>query len=109
MFMKLLGNIKKFSFGEMTSNSNGKTSATSSSGIYIVFIGGLAFIMGVINAMFIDKSVDIISQSVIFTGIGAGLLGVKNFTSAKNQLAEAELNKSSVEEPLEETNINEEK
>ena len=107
--MKLLGDIKKFSFGEMTSNPNGKTSATSSAGIYIVFIGGLSFIMGVINVMFIDKSVDIISQSVIFTGIGAGLLGVKNFTSAKNQLAEAELNKSSVEEPLEETNTNEEK
>ena len=107
--MKLLGDIKKFSFGEMTSNSNGKTSATSSSGIYIIFIGGLAFSMGVINAMFMDKSVDIISQSVIFTGIGAGLLGVKNFTSAKNQLAEAELNKSSVEEPFEETNTNEEK
>ena len=44
--------------------------------------------------MFIDKSIDIIDQSVIFTGIGAGLLGVKNFTSAKNQLAEAEINKS---------------
>lgn len=92
--MKFIGNIKKFSFGEMTSNTNGKTSATSTAGIYIVFIGGLSFIMGVINVMFIDKSIDIIDQSVIFTGIGAGLLGVKNFTSAKNQLVEAEINKS---------------
>jgi len=92
--MKFIGNIKKFSFGEMTSNTNGKTSATSTAGIYIVFIGGLSFIMGVINLMFIDKTIDIIDQSVIFTGIGAGLLGVKNFTSAKNQLAEAEINKS---------------
>jgi hypothetical protein len=107
--MKILGNIKKFSFGEMTSNTNGKTSITSVAGGYIVLIGGLSFIMGVINVMFIDKSIDIIDQSVIFTGIGAGLLGVKNFTSAKNQLAEAELNKSGVETTLEETNINEEK
>ena len=70
MTMKIIGNIKKFSFGEMTSNTNGKTSATSTAGIYIVFIGGLSFIMGVINLMFIDKSIDIIDQSVIFTGIG---------------------------------------
>ena len=107
--MKFIGNIKKFSFGEMTSNTNGKTSATSTAGIYIVFIGGLSFIMGVINLMFIDKSIDIIDQSVIFTGIGAGLLGVKNFTSAKNQLAEAELNNSGVDKTTEETNTNEEK
>ena len=37
----MVGNIKKFSFGEMTSNNNGKTSVTSTMGFYIITIGGL--------------------------------------------------------------------
>lgn len=79
-----LGDIKKFSFGEMTSNDNGKTSSTSTSGVYIIFIGGLCFLLGCINKMFLDKSLDIINQSVMFTTIGAALLGVKNITAKKS-------------------------
>ena len=82
--MSMLANIKKFSFGEMTSNNNGKTSATSTAGLYIILIGGLSFFLGVIDKMFIDKSVDIINQAVMFTTIGAALLGVKNVMGAKN-------------------------
>jgi hypothetical protein len=78
-----LGDIKKFSFGEMTSNDNGKTSSTSTSGVYIIFIGGLCFLLGCIDKMFLDKSLDIINQSVMFTTIGAALLGVKNITAKK--------------------------
>jgi hypothetical protein len=81
--MSMLANIKKFSFGEMTSNNNGKTSATSTAGLYIILIGGLSFFLGVIDKMFIDKSVDIINQAVMFTTIGAALLGVKNVMGAK--------------------------
>lgn len=82
--MSMLANIKKFSFGEMTSNNNGKTSATSTAGLYIILIGGLSFFLGVIDKMFIDKSIDIINQAVMFTTIGAALLGVKNVMGAKN-------------------------
>lgn len=82
--MSIIANIKKFSFAEMTSNNNGKTSATSTAGLYIILIGGLSFFLGVIDKMFIDKSVDIINQAVMFTTIGAALLGVKNVMSAKN-------------------------
>jgi hypothetical protein len=82
--MSIIANIKKFSFGEMTSNNNGKTSATSTAGLYIILIGGISFLLGVIDKMFIDKSVDIINQSVMFTTIGAALLGVKNVMGAKN-------------------------
>jgi hypothetical protein len=83
--MKLpsIGDIKKFSFGEMTSNDNGKTSATSTAGSYIIFIGGLCFLLGCIDKMFLDKSLDIINQAVMFTTIGAALLGVKNITAKK--------------------------
>lgn len=74
----MVGNIKKFSFGEMTSNSNGKTSATSVSGLYIITIGGICFILGTIDKMFFSNSIDIVEHSAWFTSIGAALLGVKN-------------------------------
>jgi hypothetical protein len=83
-----IGDIKKFSFGEMTSNNNGKTSATSTAGIYIIFIGGLSFFLGVIDLMFFDKTIDIINQAVMFTTIGAALIGVKNVVGAKNDRIE---------------------
>jgi hypothetical protein len=67
----------------MTSNDTGKTSSTSTAGIYIVFIGGLCFLLGCIDKMFLDKSIDIINQSVMFTTIGAALLGVKNIVGGK--------------------------
>lgn len=99
--MKMLGNIKKFSFGEMTSNNNGKTSGTSTAGLYIIFIGGLCFLLGCIDKMFLDKSVDIINQSVMFTTIGAALLGVKNVTGSKIQEKEVSTNSpASTEEQL---------
>lgn len=73
-----IGDITKFSFAEMTSNNNGKTSATSVAGLYIIAIGGLCFLLGAIDKMFLDNSIDIIEQSAWFTSIGAALLGVKN-------------------------------
>jgi len=79
----IIGDIKKFSFGEMTSNDNGKTSSTSTSGVYIIAIGGLCFLLGCIDKMFLSKSIDVINQSVMFTTIGAALLGVKNVVNGK--------------------------
>jgi len=84
--IKQIGDIKKFSFAEMTSNDNGKTSATSTAGLYIIFIGGICFLLGCIDKMFLDESIDIINQSVMFTGIGATLLGVKNVVNGKKQV-----------------------
>lgn len=86
--IKQIGEITKFSFAEMTSNDNGKTSATSSAGLYIIFIGGICFLLGCIERMFIDQSIDIINQSVMFTGIGATLLGVKNVVNGKKPIAQ---------------------
>ena len=78
-----LGDIKKWSFGEMTSNTDGKTSVTSTSGFIIVVVGTLSFLLGVIDRMFIDKSMDVINQAVAFTMIGAALIGYKNYTGTK--------------------------
>jgi len=83
MAIPKIGDIKKFSFAEMTSNNTGKTSATSTAGVYIIFIGGFCFLLGCIDKMFLDKSIDIINQSVMFTTIGAALLGVKNVVGGK--------------------------
>lgn len=69
--------IGKFSFAELTSNSNGKTSGSGTAGIFIVTIGGICFLLGSINIMFLEGSIDIITQSIIFTGIGATLLGYR--------------------------------
>ena len=80
----MLGDIKKFSFGEMTSNNDGKTSATSTSGVYIIGIGGLCFLLGVIDTAFLKGGIDIINQSIMFTTIGAALLGVKNIVRGKS-------------------------
>ena len=102
--MSMLANIKKFSFGEMTSNNNGKTSATSTAGLYIILIGGFSFFLGVIDKMFIDKSVDIINQAVMFTTIGAALLGVKNVMGAKN--AEVTPTDTPTETPAEDQPLN---
>jgi hypothetical protein len=94
MALPKIGDIKKFSFGEMTSNDTGKTSSTSTAGVYIIFIGGLCFLLGCIDKMFLDKSIDIINQSVMFTTIGAALLGVKNIVgSGKKTEAPAEESK----------------
>ena len=91
MAIPKIGDIKKFSFGEMTSNDTGKTSSTSTAGVYIIFIGGLCFLLGCIDKMFLDKSIDIINQSVMFSTIGAALLGVKNVVgSGKKTEAPAE-------------------
>lgn len=78
-----IGDIKKWSFGEMTSNTDGKTSVTSTSGFIIVVVGTLSFLLGVIDRMFIDKSMDVINQAVAFTMIGAALIGYKNYTGTK--------------------------
>ena len=83
--MDMIGNIKKFSFAEMTSNNNGKTSVTSTAGAYIIGIGGVCFILGCVDKMFMSNTADIINQSIMVITVGAALLGVKNITGGKNQ------------------------
>lgn len=80
----------------MTSNDNGKTSVTKVGGAYIIFIGGIAFIMGCIDKMFLGNTIDIIDQAVLFTTIGAALLGVKNITARKGEVITTSKNKTVV-------------
>jgi hypothetical protein len=87
-------NIGKFSFGELTSNTNGKTSGSGTAGIYIVAIGGLCFILGCVDKMFLKGTTDIITQSIVLIGIGAALLGYRKSKDANVNIPEQEEEKS---------------
>lgn len=72
-------NISKFSWAEMFSNDNGKTSGTAFVGIIISLVGTLCFFLGCIDKMWINKSIDIITQSITLVLIGASLMGLKKW------------------------------
>lgn len=77
MKKELKSMIERFSFAQMTSNENGKTSASGTMGVLISFIGTLCFLLGCIDKMFLGNDIDVITQSIIFVGIGVGLLGYR--------------------------------
>lgn len=79
---KFRAQMEKFSFAQLTSNSDGKTSGSGTAGLYIVFIGGVCFLLGCIDKMFLDDNVDILAQSIIFVSIGAALLGYRKSKDA---------------------------
>lgn len=79
----MLSNISKFSWAEMFSNDNGKTSATAFSGWLICVIGSICFLLGCIDKMWVSNSVDIITQSIVFVTIGAALLGIRKVATNK--------------------------
>jgi hypothetical protein len=67
----------KFSIAQMTSNSNGKTSGSGTMGVLMCTVGTLCFLIGCIDKVFISKDVDVITQSIVFVGIGTALLGYR--------------------------------
>lgn len=67
----------QFSFTQMTSNENGKTSGSGTMGVLICTVGTLCFFMGCLDAMFITGKTDILTQTVVFVGMGVALLGVR--------------------------------
>ena len=73
--------INKFSFAQMTSNSDGKTSSTGTMGVLICIVGTICFLLGCLDKMYLNKDIDIITQSIIFVGIGAALLGYRKSKS----------------------------
>jgi hypothetical protein len=83
--------ISKFSFAEMTSNSNGKTSASGTMGVFIILIGGFTFLIGAISMIFKSTDSDILVQSIAMVYAGALLLGYrKSRDSEKIEIAESE-------------------
>lgn len=68
--------INKFSFAQLTSNSDGKTSASGTMGTLVTLAGVIGFLVGAIE-YFIDENNDIMTQSIVVITIGAGLLGYR--------------------------------
>lgn len=86
--MRFRPDINKFSFGQLTSNSDGKTSGSGTAGLYIVAIGGLCFILGCIDKMFFGNTIDIVTQSIVLVGIGAALLGYRKSKDSPIQVSD---------------------
>ena len=72
----------------MVSNGNGKTSGTAFAGLVISMVGTLCFLLGCLDKMFISSSIDVITQSIIFVGIGPSLLGLRKYVDSKKSEAE---------------------
>lgn len=92
--------INKFNFGQLTSNSNGKTSASATAGLYVVAIGGLCFLLGAIDKLFFSTDVDIMIQSALFVGIGVGLLGYRKSKDSDIKMEEVKEDPKNTDIPL---------
>lgn len=71
--------MDKFSFAQMTSNKDGKTSGSGTLGVFAGFAGILAFLYGCVDYSFMSKDGNIMTQSIVVLTIGAGLLGYRKF------------------------------
>ena len=81
--MKMKDMMQKFSFAQMTSNTDGKTSGSGTLGVFAGFAGILAFLYGTIDYSFMSKDGTIMSQAIIVLTIGAGLLGYRKSVEKK--------------------------
>lgn len=72
--------INKFSFAQMTSNNDGKTSASGTMGSLCVAAGVLSFIYGVVDYSFLSHQNEVMSQSLLLIAAGTGLLGLRKWT-----------------------------
>ena len=77
--MKL--DIEKFSFGQLTSNSDGKTSGSGTEGLLISTIGAICFLYATIFS-----HPELIANILLFTGMGVGLLGYRKSLDIRNNL-----------------------
>ena len=67
-----------FSWAQAFSDANGKSSILPVAGAYIVLVGGLAFLYSAVI-----KDANLTTQSVVMTGIGAGILMGRKIVNGK--------------------------
>ena len=95
--------INKFSFAQLTSNNDGKTSGSGSMGVLICTVGSLCFLLGVVDKMFLTKTIDIVNESIILIGIGAALLGYRKSRDSGFSNFNAPADPSAPADPVEPT------
>lgn len=83
-------NINKFSFAQMTSNSDGKTSGSGAMGVYIIIFSVLAFCYGAVEFHYSGKA-DVMIYSSANILVGAGLLGYRKSQERKIENAEGNI------------------
>ena len=76
----MVSDIGKFSFTEMVSNNNGKTSASGVMGVLICTVGAISFLLGALGLIFKGTNADILVQSIGMVYAGAALLGYRKST-----------------------------
>ena len=75
-------NRNKFSFQELITNSNGKNSGSGLAGFCIVVTGILFFASTIVGYWFrIPDTLEVMSNVIMFIGIGSALLGVRKVMS----------------------------
>ena len=82
--MNILQKFKtgRFSFGELTSNDTGKTSASGTIGCLICFAGVICFLWGGFT-----KQSELINQAIAYTAIGTGLLGYRKGKETEHSIS----------------------
>lgn len=81
--------INKFSFPQLVSNSNGKTSGSGFCGVYIVVLSMLTFIYGCYE-FHISGKADIMMYASANIIVGSGLLGYRKSIDKNNVRANSE-------------------
>lgn len=77
----MIANINTFSWSQMLSNSNGKTSASAVAGISTTFVGLFGFLMGAVFFIY-AKDGSIMMYSSALVGTGVGVLGYRKSKDA---------------------------
>ncbi len=75
--------MDRFSFAQMTSNNNGKTSGSGTMGVYIIIISVLCFVYGCIEFRISGKA-DVMMYASANILVGAGLLGYRKSKEPEN-------------------------
>jgi FtsH-binding integral membrane protein len=81
VYIFMIANINTFSWSQMLSNSNGKTSASAVAGISTTFVGLFGFLMGAVFFIY-AKDGSIMMYSSALVGTGVGVLGYRKSKDA---------------------------
>lgn len=76
--------INKISISQMTSNQNGKTSATAISGLWLVLVGSICFSFSVLGYLKYGNSGEAMLQSLGLATLGTSLLVTKRLKPTKD-------------------------
>lgn len=82
--------INKFSWPQLFSNNDGKTSGSGFLGVIIGITGCLAFLAGVVDTMFITKGQIVINAAVTVIGIAAAMITARKYITKGETIVSGE-------------------